>query len=151
MKNLLKKYNPCQEAVAWAGDKTIAEAWETCERGDWMLWLATRLLERKIIVRAACAVARTSLKFVKEGELRPLKCIETTEAWCDGKATIEEVKAARAAAAAHAAAAYAAYAAAYAAATYAAATYAAKKRSLLESAQIVRSMIPTSMILEAVK
>jgi hypothetical protein len=85
-----------------------------------MLWLAAKAgVERKIVVLAACAVARTALKHVKPGELRPLKAIETAEAWTRGEATLEEVR--RAAAAANAAA----YAAAANAAAYAAANAAA--------------------------
>ena len=118
---LLTKLGACAEARHAADGKSLREAWTTCERGDWLLWLAAKIdIDRKIIVRAACDCARTALKYVKEGETRPLKAIETAEAWCEGKATIEEVRAA-----AYAAYAYAADAdaAAYAAAdAYAAAT-----------------------------
>jgi hypothetical protein len=133
----LNERGACSEAVTWAkGYKTPAGAWRACKRADWMLWIAGRLAgpfgadTRKPLVLAACACARTALKFVPEGELRPLKAIETAEAWCAGKANLDEVRIASAAAyaAAYAAASYAAYAAAYAAyaAAYAAAySYAA--------------------------
>jgi hypothetical protein len=29
----------CEEALAWAGRKSLRCAWRTCDRGDWMLWL----------------------------------------------------------------------------------------------------------------
>ena len=61
-----------------------------------MLWLAVKLssteARRREIVRAACACARTALVHVPEGELRPLRCIETAEAWCRGEASIEAVR-----------------------------------------------------------
>jgi hypothetical protein len=95
MKNLLLKLRACTESIIWVNDKTIEQSWNECERGDWMLWLAAKLLDRKIVVKAACAVARTSLKYVKEGELRPLKCIKITERWVIGESTIEEVILAR--------------------------------------------------------
>ena len=113
----------CPEAMRWLATQIDpATAWETCKRPDWMIWLAARRgVDRKTIVRVACACARTSLRFVPEGEDRPRLAIETAERWCDDRATIEEVRAAAYAAAYAAAAAYAdaddaAYAAAYAAA-----------------------------------
>ena len=118
----------CGEAVTWARTQPSANtAWTTCERPDWMLWLLGRLVktddDRKAIVLVACACARTSLKYVKAGETRPLKAIETAEAWCRGETTIEQVREARYAAdAASAAASAAAYASASAAAAAAAAS-----------------------------
>jgi hypothetical protein len=53
------------------------------------------------------------LRYVPVGELRPLRAIETTEAWLRGDATLEQVRAAR----------DATYAATYAAATAAASAY----------------------------
>jgi len=98
MKKVLKHFHACKDARDWCADRSIESAWKECERGDWMLWLAAKLLERKIVVRAACACARTSLKFVKPGEDRQRIAIETAEKWCDGNASIEEVKCADAAA-----------------------------------------------------
>ena len=42
-KRLLKILNACTEARAWVGRHTLQWAWEHCERGDWMEWLADRL------------------------------------------------------------------------------------------------------------
>ena len=40
----LEKLNACEEAVEWASQqKSFPSAWEACERGDWMLWLAYKL------------------------------------------------------------------------------------------------------------
>ena len=95
----------CEEAIQWVGDRTLEEAWTDCHRGDWMLWLADEIhVNRKLIVKAACACARLALPHVPAGETRPLIAIETAEKWCEGEATIEEVRKA----------AEAAYAAAYA-------------------------------------
>jgi hypothetical protein len=44
--------NACNEAVEWVGDKTLAQAWNTCKRGDWMGWLLAKL---DINTRAAAA------------------------------------------------------------------------------------------------
>ena len=113
-KTILTEMGACPEAVKWAGRKTHKRAWETCERGDWLLWISGNLdVDRKLLVLAACACARTALRFVPAGEDRPRIAIETAEAWTKGKATIEQVQSA-------ANAAYAARAVAYAASAYAA-------------------------------
>jgi hypothetical protein len=161
LKALLKAHGACAEAVKWLGQKDAATAWQSCPNAQWMLWLARRVgISRQQLVIAACACARTSLKYVPEGELRPLQAIETAEAWCGGRATLDDVRSAAYAAdyaaadaATHAAthAADAAYAAAYAAyaagaATYAA-TYAAAKR---QCADLVRQHITIDGMLAAI-
>ena len=174
----LKKFNACTEGYEWAKGKTLMEAWSTCERGDWMLWYAAKInIDRKLLVKAACACVRLSLRFVPSGEERPRIAIETAEASAEGKASIEDVKhaayaayavdaaayAAAYAAGAAADAAYAAYAAAYAAdniaantaayAAYAAAyaagaaDAAAYTTTLRVCAETVRSIIPLDALI----
>jgi len=171
----LETVGACREAREWLraerkrrpGAKRSIERWEACPRGDWLLWLAAKAgVDRRMVVMAACAVAREALVHVPAGGDRPRRCIETAERWCRGEATIEDVRVARrtaaaaahadadAADAAHAAAAYAAAAAAYAAAAAAADAAAAaaaaaarvrdtvRAQSLARSAEIVRSIVP---------
>ena len=162
---VLVRHGACADAVAWARKQpTAAKAWASCERADWMLWIAGKMAgplrhaSRRPLVLAACACARTVLKHVPKTELRPLRAIEMAEAWARGgkKApSLEEVRdaadAAYAYAYAYAAAAYAArasaadaarYAAAYAAAAYAAAAYAAQAKSFKDMAKLVRKFYP---------
>ena len=164
--------NACRDALAWAYSQPSANAaWNTCERGDWMLWVLGKLsgkpesASRKKLVLAACACARLALIHVPKGEDRPLIAIETAERYARGKGpTLHDVKeaayaaaataastaaatdAATAAYAATAAAAYAAYAAyaATAATTATAAAYAAYARTLTfkQCADIVRTHYP---------
>ncbi len=75
---------------------------------------------RRLGVALACVVAREALRYVPEGELRPLRAIETAERWTRGEATVEECRQAASAASS----AYAASAAAYAANAANAAAYA---------------------------
>ena len=123
---LLAELNACSEARRWAAGKSLAEVWNTCERGDWLLWLCGHMCgkkgwpTRKQLVLAACACAETALKYVPEGELRPKKAIEMARKWARGKATIQQVR--EAAGAAEAA-------------------WAAGAASLKESADIVRSIL----------
>ena len=150
----LESLDACPEAREWAaGYSTLAEAWTACDRADWLLWYAGRHgdVDRRLLVRAACACARTALPHVPPGEDRPRLAIELAEAWCNGRATIVEVRtAANAAANAANAAADAAYAAAYAATADAAAAdaadadadAAARSKAHLEMCVLVRALIP---------
>jgi len=168
---LLIELDACGEAQQWSRGKSLATVWATCERGDWLLWLCGRMVDKKgwptrqQLVLAACACAEPALKYVKTGEDWPHIAIATAIRWANGKATIKEVRdAANAANAADAADAAAAYAAAYAAySAYAAdaadaADYAANAAayadaadaaiSLKQSADIVRSIIKCPRMVE---
>ncbi len=142
----LRSINACSEAVEWSKPYGAQEAWDKCERGDWMLWLAGRLSgdsesdSRRALVLCACECARLALKHVPDGEDRPLKAIETAERWANGDSgvTLDDVRAANAANAANAYAAAAAYDAAYAA---------ARKKALSETAEIVRKHYPTNPVI----
>jgi len=78
----------------------IAGMWAHSERGDWMLWFAAHMIGKKDwpthqqVVLAACQCARTALKHIPDGEARPALAIRVTEEWCEGKATLEQVRAA---------------------------------------------------------
>ena len=167
---LLRKIGACAEACEWAKGKSLAGAWEQCERGDWLLWLCGRMVDtegwptRKELVLAACACAETALKYVKAGEDRPRIAIETARKLVRGEATFQEVRdaaaaaayAAYAAAAAAAAAAYDAAAAANAAYdAYAYAAAAARREesrlaALKQCADIVRATIQLPILSKAV-
>jgi hypothetical protein len=43
MKELLIELGACQEAKVWAGNKLWPEIYQTCHRGDWLLWLFVRV------------------------------------------------------------------------------------------------------------
>jgi len=149
-KDILTKLGACTEAVKWAGRKTHKKAWGTCQRGDWLLWIAGKLnVDRKLLVLAACGCARTALKYIPAGEDRPRIAIETAEAWTRGEATIGQVR--TAAAAARAAARATARAAAWAAGDAArAAAWAAGDAAHKDMAKIVRKIIPFSVICKAI-
>ena len=95
----------CLEARNWAQQyATLAEAWEACERPDWMLWALNKLDADPITLRrfACWCVRETPLADGRKvwdlltDERR--KAVEVAEAFCDGKATQEEMAAAWAAA-----------------------------------------------------
>jgi len=134
----LVELKACREAMRWVQQQPSAEqAWQSCERGDWMLWIAGRCSgevgspKRKLLGLVACGCARLALPCTKDKQV--LKCIEVTEAYCKGDldVTLADVRKARQDAYADADAYAAAYAAAEAAADaadtadYADAAYAA--------------------------
>ena len=135
---LLKKHNACNEAQTWAKDKTIEEAYNTCPRGDWMLWLFAKTnpddLQRLTLAKGHCA---NTVRHLMKDE-RSIKAVDVAIAFGEGKATRDELIDAYAAAGAGAAA-YAA-AAAYDAADAGAA--AAKKSNQLQTADICRKYLP---------
>ena len=165
MKELLLKLKACGPAIDWAGDKTIEEIWETCHRGDWMLWLARKLnIDKRVLTLAKGHCANTVRHLMKDE--RSIAAVDMAIKYGEGNATDSELAAAADAAydatadaydayaadyaTADAAAAYAAAAAAAAAdyATAAAAAYAAaadadaRKQSQQATAEICRKYIP---------
>lgn len=76
-----------EEIRTWARAQPTAEAaWASCERGDWLLWVAYRInLNRKLVTLATCACVRLALPHVRQGDMRPLHAIETAEAWARGR------------------------------------------------------------------
>jgi hypothetical protein len=136
----LKSMNACPEAVEWVGKRGLKTAWRDCHRGDWVLWLAGRVdIDRKLLVLAACDCAETALQYVPEGENRPAIAIQMSRNWCNGTATIDEVRnAANAAANAANVAAYAAEAAE--------AAYDERKQAHKTCADLVRARIPYETI-----
>jgi len=99
----LKSIKACPEAREWAGERTPEQAWDESPRADWLLWWAAKCgVDRKLLVKAACQCARRALRFVPDGEMRPLRAIEAAENWAENP-TEQNVEAEAAAWAAEAA------------------------------------------------
>jgi hypothetical protein len=142
----LEKISACSDAREWvATQKNYKEAWQNCERGDWMLWLAKRLRvdDRKLtLAKFKCA---NQVRHLMKDQ-RSLDALDAAEKYGNGEIGRDELDAAAYAAYAAAdAAAYAAYAAADAAAAYDAA-YAAKKESLKRSADFCREILTEDVL-----
>ena|SRR3990172_3159185 len=166
MKYEISKYNPCPEAIIFrAKYDSFEEAWNACERGDWMLWLAQQIkVDLRVLTLAKGRCAELVIDLLK-GE-RSRKAVLVAIAFGQGKATRKELDAAAtdaafAAYAANANAAFvyridaananAAYAAAYAAVAAAAAADAnadaANAAAILKkSAQICREVFGDKVI-----
>ena len=156
----LEKINACCEAREWvATQKNYKEAWQNCERGDWMLWLAKRLdVDDRKLTLAKFKCANQVRHLMKDS--RSIAALDAAERYGNGEINRDELNTATAAAyAAYAAAAdaadadatAAAYAdaAAYAAyAAYADAAYAAdaRKESLKRSADFCREILTEEVL-----
>ena len=158
MKELLNKLNACKDAREWAGDKSWEEIYNTCHRGDWLLWLFKRTnpddLQLLTLAKGRCA---NTVRHLMKDE-RSLKAVDAAIAFGEGKISRDELDAADASdGAAYAAvsaaaddAAYAAYdddadadaAADSAAYANAAANAAAKKENQQLTADICRKYLP---------
>ena len=107
---LLRSKGACDEARDWVNGHHMRQAYEKCERPDWILWMAGRMAGTpgfptvEQIILAACDCAETALKYVPEGEERPKKAIEAARAYAKNPSAGAAGAAARAAWAAGAAA-----------------------------------------------
>jgi len=120
---ILKELEACPEAIEWCTERnitTLEEAWEKCERGDWMLWLYQKLYPENIreltLAKGHCV---NTVRHLMKDE-RSIKAVDAAIAFGEGKIGEEELRKAAAVAAAYVAAAAAAYTAAYTAADVAA-------------------------------
>ena len=120
LKQRLIELEACNKAIVWSKGKTIQQVWETCHRGDWMLWLYSRTnpgdLRLLILAKGHCANTVRHLM----NDQRSLDAVDAAIDFGNNKISIEELNSFNAAA-------YAAYAVyvASAAATYAYAAAAA--------------------------
>ena len=92
----LKKHDACGEGFKWAVEncKTMEEVWNTA-KPEWFIWLATRegVLPEMDLHRFACWSVRQIWDMLKDERSR--NAIEVKERWIEGKATDEELAAAR--------------------------------------------------------
>jgi hypothetical protein len=95
----LRKHDACSEGYAWAVStcSTMQDVWDTAQP-EWLIWVATRpgVLDDITLRRFACWCARQVWHLLTDERSR--HAVETAERFCDGKATLEELAAAKAAA-----------------------------------------------------
>ena len=61
MKFNICKYHPCYEAIDYYRSKaSFKDAWNDCQRGDWMLWISQRLgVDVRLLTKAKALCAKT--------------------------------------------------------------------------------------------
>ena len=147
--NELAELQPCHNGLEWARKQpSLKEAWNTCEKSDWMWWLASNLqVPKEISVKYAnfCANTIAHLKHAAaDAADRAANAAANAANAANAASAADAADAAANAsytaanAAANAAADAAAYADAYADATYAAAYTAARK----QQADFIRTIFP---------
>jgi hypothetical protein len=98
--NRLRKLNTCFSSVAWADtlpeDVSPQQAYDLCERGDWLIWFNARfnggepLTEaRKPIVLAACECVRLALP---PTDAYVSRVMEVAEQWTRVEATESDIR-----------------------------------------------------------
>ncbi len=120
-------YKACQDAREWNGNRTLAQCWAECERGDWMMWLLSH-------AKLSDLITLTKIKALQVEKIRhllkdPRSIAALDAAHSFGRGEISEQELSASAAAAAAAAAYAA-------------AVASRLQFLKECADIVRAVIP---------
>jgi hypothetical protein len=124
---LLKKHAACEEAVEWAKGKSWEEVYNSCHRGDWLLWLFKKTnpddLRLLTLAKGHCAATVLHLMEDERSKAAVHAAIDFGNGVIDREAL--DNAAASAYAASYAASAASAYAASYAASAAASAYYAA--------------------------
>ncbi len=94
----INQFDPCEEAVIFYDSyKTTEEAWNECNRGDWMLWIAFKLdVDLRLLTRAKALCALTVIHLMKD-ERSPEAC-KIALRFAEGEATKIELNDAAAAA-----------------------------------------------------
>ena len=102
VKEFFGKHNACKDGVTWAestGIKGMDELWNVGEMpSEYRLWIATRdgVMSDKDLRLFACWCVRQVWHLLKDD--RSKRAVEVVELYANGKATSEELDAARAAA-----------------------------------------------------
>ena len=89
-KKWLELVNACEDAREWVGDKTAQEAWDTCPRGDWLMWWITKYEDRyskRDLRLLACAFASRVLHIFEKAcpdDFRPRMSIDVAMQYAEG-------------------------------------------------------------------
>ena len=97
----LESLKACKEAIDYAaGFATLQSSWDACARGDWMLWLIGRTIDRtnetelRKITLAKARCAKLVIHLMKDERSR--NAVEVAEQFGLGNATRQELDAANA-------------------------------------------------------
>ena len=144
---VLNDLGACTIAKEWASEKSWQEVYNTCHRGDWLLWLYRKSkgydFQKLTLAKGLCA---NTVRHLMKDE-RSMKAVDAAIAFGKGEISIDELADADARAVYAAGnAAHAAYAAAHAAHAAHAAADAdaadARKENQQKTADIVREVLP---------
>jgi len=148
--NYLVILNACEDAREWAKGKSWEEIFNTCHRGDWLLWLYRMQedfdLRKLILAKGHCA---NTVRHLMKDE-RSINAVDTAIKYGEGKCELDELNKADAAASAASYAASYAASASYAAEAAASASYASYAKNQKATAKICRKHL-TKAVMEKIK
>jgi hypothetical protein len=94
IKEKLEQLDACEDALKWVNDRTIEQAVADCHRGDWLLWLASKLgIDKRKLTLAKGHCANTVRDLMKDP--RSIAAVDAAIAYGEGKIGEEELAAAR--------------------------------------------------------
>jgi len=135
--NYLVQHDACVPAYIWAKGKSLAEVWEQCELGDWMLWLLQVAdCEIRLLTAYKAACAEFARPYMKDA--RSIAALEAAHAFGRGEISSGDLSGS------------AADSAAAAAAADAAASAAARFQILKKCANAIRAVVSTDKIHEII-
>ena len=92
IKQKLIELNACSDAKEWAEGKDLQNIWETCHRGDWMLWLFKRAnnytLKEITLAKGHCA---NTVRYLMKDE-RSINAVDAAIKFGNGEITAKELK-----------------------------------------------------------
>lgn len=98
--NWLQKNEACKGSIEWIEENNIQslqDAWNACERGDWLLWMATKLnVDKRKLVLCGALCAHTVVQYMQDPRSREV--VRIALLWGRGKATNAQLVDARTAA-----------------------------------------------------
>jgi hypothetical protein len=87
----------CDLSIQWIEEKNIQsleEAWNTCKRGDWLLWMATKLnVDKRRLVLCAALCAHTVIQYMQDPRSR--NAVRIAFLWGRGKTTYTQLEKAK--------------------------------------------------------
>ena len=88
----LEEWTACEDGIEYmASHATVQEAWQACQRGDWMMWWAQHCgVEKKVLL--FCAVKQARLAQHLMTDQRSIKALDVAEAYAHGQATLDELR-----------------------------------------------------------
>ena len=92
----LKSNHACQESMDWVEENNIGsleEAWNACEEGHWLIWLAQELrINKRKLVLCGALCAHTVIQYMQDPRSR--NAVRIAFLWGRGKATDAQMVAA---------------------------------------------------------
>ncbi|MCF8218756.1 MAG: hypothetical protein K9J21_07215 [Bacteroidales bacterium] len=91
MIKMLKKFDSCKEAIEFTKNyESFEAAWNACQRGDWMLWIAQRLkVDHRKLTLAKALCAETVIHLMRDERSR--KAVEVAKKYGNYKASQKDL------------------------------------------------------------